>query len=165
MSSSEVSSDSVFSCDDTSDIGFKINESKNLERQQRRIEKAERRKEKGINTSEDDDSSEVSSDSEYSSDAHDVEHIIIEDKNNDRCERRAVKAKRRRERLDAARQTNKCNQCVMGFATKANLVRHIKVVHDQLRPYKCEICLRPFSQRWYHNKHTKKCSEKFDKLF
>ena len=58
----------------------------------------------------------------------------------------------------------KCDQCFKCFATKATLKRHTRVVHDQQYPYKCEICLKKFSQRWYQNKHTQKCSQKFDKI-
>ena len=161
---SEVSSDSVWSDSDydwSADTQWKIVTSKNEDREARRIEKSQSRKDEDDSS----ETSEVSSDSYYSgSDALREAEREAEWRNKERKERRSRKARMRQERLELLRLTNKCNQCSKSYTTKTNLKRHIRVEHDQQKPFKCEICLKRFSHRWCQNNHTKKCSQKFDKI-
>jgi uncharacterized Zn-finger protein len=37
--------------------------------------------------------------------------------------------------------------CKQGFATKSQLKRHIKVRHDALTPYSCDLCTLSFNKK------------------
>ena len=43
--------------------------------------------------------------------------------------------------------TFRCEICGKSFINKANLARHIGVVHEGKKAYKCEICDDRFSQK------------------
>jgi KRAB domain-containing zinc finger protein len=46
----------------------------------------------------------------------------------------------------------KCKICSLTFNSKS-LVRHVQVVHDELRPYTCKFCDMKFGRRANHRNH------------
>ena len=62
-----------------------------------------------------------------------------------------------------------CGICYKFLASKASLNRHVKVVHEKLKPYSCDICLKDFALKKSlkeHNdaEHSKKPWEMFANL-
>jgi hypothetical protein len=45
----------------------------------------------------------------------------------------------------------KCDQCDKSFGRKSHLQRHIKLIHQLLKPFKCENCDKSFGEK--HNLH------------
>ena len=50
----------------------------------------------------------------------------------------------------------KCAECKKHFSTKWNLARHIKSVHQRVKPFCCFTCKRSFSHRFHFNVHLRK---------
>ena len=47
----------------------------------------------------------------------------------------------------------KCNLCGKDFSQTSSLKQHVKSVHDKLKPYKCNKCGKSFSQLGNLKKH------------
>ena len=41
-------------------------------------------------------------------------------------------------------QKVRCNQCPLMFSNKGNMERHVKMVHEMIKNYKCESCTKSF---------------------
>uniref|UniRef100_A0A7S2ZSQ5 C2H2-type domain-containing protein n=1 Tax=Rhodosorus marinus TaxID=101924 RepID=A0A7S2ZSQ5_9RHOD len=48
-----------------------------------------------------------------------------------------------------------CTKCLSKFTRRKNLKEHIRVVHDQDRPYGCTVCGRMFGTRNNMQRHMK----------
>lgn len=52
-----------------------------------------------------------------------------------------------------------CEQCNKTFEVRGNLQRHVKVVHERIRPYACDHCDKRFSSssnlKYHLHTHTK----------
>jgi uncharacterized Zn-finger protein len=48
-----------------------------------------------------------------------------------------------------------CETCQYVFTLKSNLQRHIKTVHEKLKPFQCEICKKTFGHRQNFLDHIK----------
>ena len=49
-----------------------------------------------------------------------------------------------------------CSYCTKGFTVSKNLVRHVKVVHHNVRPFSCEDCKKAFASKQELVGHSKK---------
>lgn len=47
----------------------------------------------------------------------------------------------------------KCWKCPRTFATKQSCVRHVRIVHDKVRPFQCKSCSKAFSTKHNYNLH------------
>ena len=64
-------------------------------------------------------------------------------------------------------QKVRCNQCPLMFSNKGNMERHVKMVHEMIKNYKCESCTKSFfakaDQETYHSEvhdgQKVKCNE------
>ena len=54
-----------------------------------------------------------------------------------------------------------CCYCTKGFTERKNLVRHVRVVHHNIRPFSCEDCKKAFAFKHELVRHSKKGCFKF----
>ncbi|XP_034944297.1 zinc finger protein 557-like [Chelonus insularis] len=57
-----------------------------------------------------------------------------------------------RNKLDKEKDVHKCEICGMNFDRKSKLISHM-FKHSNLKPYKCNICLKVFKTNTYLSKH------------
>ena len=50
--------------------------------------------------------------------------------------------------------------CGKAFSQKTNVKQHIKEVHQQLKPFKCDYCDKTFSKKYNRNSHMETICEK-----
>ena len=55
--------------------------------------------------------------------------------------------------------TFNCNECSKTFTKEYNLKRHIKSVHEQIKPHQCGICSKSFSRKLHRDYHLRTCSQ------
>ena len=69
--------------------------------------------------------------------------------------------------------SEKCHTCKKSFSGKHQVTRHIKLVHEKVRPYKCTICKKGFSEKpglvrhfeEYHKEEKTFQCDKCEKVF
>ena len=59
--------------------------------------------------------------------------------------------------------THKCSLCDKAFLHKYNIKRHMKLVHDGVKPFDCEYCGKSFGTKEILNRHIKKVHENDNK--
>ena len=47
-----------------------------------------------------------------------------------------------------------CSYCTKGFTERKNLVRHVRVVHHNVRPFSCEDCKKTFASKQELVRHS-----------
>jgi len=50
--------------------------------------------------------------------------------------------------------THQCPSCPRKFASKALVTRHHKYIHEDFKPFKCEICGKGFPKKFYLDTHS-----------
>ena len=50
--------------------------------------------------------------------------------------------------------------CEMSFAQKGQLKRHVKVIHQQIRPFECDQCKKTFTKKNHLKGHVKAVHQK-----
>lgn len=54
---------------------------------------------------------------------------------------------------------HKCGSCPSSFAQMADLRKHVRTVHEGLRPFACDICHKRFGEKGNLSKHKKSVHE------
>lgn len=52
-------------------------------------------------------------------------------------------------RSASSTSTHRCERCFRSFTRKADVAKHIRVVHDKEKRFICDICGRPFGRKDY----------------
>ena len=50
--------------------------------------------------------------------------------------------------------THECETCGNKLATKQSLARHVKLVHEKIKPFECPVCLKKFGSKLHLSKHN-----------
>ena len=56
--------------------------------------------------------------------------------------------------------THKCKLCEKIFSFKSTLRKHIREIHEEMRPYKCHVCEKDFKQKSAMDIHIQAIHEK-----
>lgn len=62
---------------------------------------------------------------------------------------------RKAKQHDRKNRPYKCEICRAGYTLKGDMVRHMRYVHEGIRPYQCSECGNAFGRRSILNKHLK----------
>ena len=55
---------------------------------------------------------------------------------------------------------NKCISCDKVFTTKRSMKRHMKAVHEDIKPYKCDLCDKSYARKQHKDLHAKTCGSR-----
>lgn len=61
---------------------------------------------------------------------------------------------------EGARGQWMCSLCNRSFTRKYDMYRHVRGIHESLRPFVCELCTRKFKQRSHLNAHVRVVHDK-----
>ena len=61
-------------------------------------------------------------------------------------------------------EENQCNICFKVYKEKKNLNRHIRAVHQGIKPHECDLCDKLFSRKQHRDLHRKRCPATVGKI-